>query len=909
MREWFSQLWLRLRTLARRNQLDRDLDDEIAFHLAMREQKLGDPGSARRRFGNATSTKETARELWTFPLLESIWADLRYGARVLRRNPLFAAVAVLSLALGIGANTAVFTLIQAVMLEKLPVPAPNELVILNWSAKQVRDMWESNSFGYQDAKTGEWWRNVFPYGAFESFRNGTDQLSSVFAFTPLNRAAVRIGDRTDLVPGLLASGEYHQGMGARPLVGRLLNPADDKPGAEPVAVLSYRFWEQAFGRDPGVVGRGVTVNGIPVTIIGVTEPAFYGASAGGPVPPPDVTLPLAMTSEVAPRMGDGTLFTNGHAWWLNVMGRLRPGTTMEAAEVQLNGLLDQAVTAAGVEHERLRLHVSEGARGIASLRQSFAERLWTLMAATGLVLLIACTNLATLMLARAAARRGEITLRLAMGAGRWRLIRQLITESLLVSLTAGAAGAVLSYWGCRALLRWLSSGPMEVSLTPNPVVIAFLVALSVLAGVLFGLAPAIRASRVHLVSALKEGAGSVMGPGGRRHGGHLGQGFVVLQVALSLVLIVGAGLFLRTLQNLRNVDLGFRSDGILLFQVDPTLARYDGDRLLNFYRNLLARLAAAPGVVSATASRNRLITGGMSGGPAYVPGATWLEDGRVQAHINDIGARYFDTMGIPVLLGRGVSERDTADAARVVVVNEAFAKEAFPDGSVLGRTIVMWDKDRPPAKIVGVVANAHYTDVRREPPPTVYEPYEQNKWGVGGLNFALRTAGPPEAFVETARAVLREVDPNVPLSDVATQRRVIDDRLRNERLFANLATAFSVLALLLACIGIYGVVAFAVQQRTGEFGIRVALGAGAGNVLWLAIERTVRLVMAGVAAGLVGSYWFTKLLAGRLYGIEANDPATFASAAVVLVLVALAAGLLPASRAARIHPMDALRCE
>lgn len=909
MSEWLSQLRLRLRTLFRRRQLDQDLDDELAFHLAMREEKLGNASGARKAFGSVVATKETTRELWMLPWFESIWSDLCYGVRVLRKNPLFTTVAICSLALAIGANTAVFTLINAVMLEKLPVPSPDELVILNWSSKQRKGIMLNNAFGSRDRETGVDTYNCFDYEAFERFRDRSSQIADVFAFTPLLGAAVRVGAETELVTGLLASGGYYQGLRARPLIGRLLNDADDSFGAEPVAVLSHRFWQESFNGDPQVVGRLTTVNGVPTMIIGVTEPPFYGTSVGGFLRAPDVTLPLATLPEVEPRLGDRSLFQDGHVWWLSVMGRLQPGATTASARTELTALFGQAIAEAQVEAEGMEVKVLPGARGIDSLRQSLSAPLWTLMAATALVLLIACTNLATLMLARATARRSEITVRLAMGAGRWRLIRQLLTESLLLSVTAGVIGAVLSYWGCRALLGWIWRDSLPVSLAPDLRLLGFLVGLSVLAGLLFGLAPAFRASRVHLIPALKEGTGAAFGSGRREHAGRLGQGLIVLQVALSLVLIVGAGLFLRTLQNLRNVDVGFRSDGILLFGIDPTLARYEGDRLLSFYRNLQARLSATPGVLSATSSQLRLMTGGMSGGPAVIPGATWLENSSLQVHVNNVGPRYFDTMGIPIVLGRGPNERDTADAPRAVFINEAVVKEAFREGSPLGKTIHLWGEDEPPAEVVGVVADARYTDVRREPPPTVYAPYEQSRWGVSNLNFAIRTAGPPEAFAGTLRAVVRELDPNLPLMDVATQQRLIDERLRNERMFANLSTAFGVLALLLASIGIYGVVAYAVERRTGEFGIRMALGARTGSILWLVLRRTTLLVMIGVTAGLAGSYWLSKLITGGLYGVEAGDPSVLAGAAVLLLLVALAAGLVPARRAARVHPMEALRCE
>ncbi len=913
--EWIANLRLRLRALWKRRKLDEDLDEELRFHVAMREFELREGGmdageaarSARRRFGNSTGTKEAARELWTFPTLESVWKDLCYGARVLRQNPLFTAVAVLSLALGIGANTSVFTLINAVMLEKLPVPAPEELVIFNWSARTTKDVSQSNSFSGRDPETGRQTWNVFPYSAFPRFRAQSKQLSSVFAFTSLRSAAVRVGDVTEMFPGLLVSGDFYAGMGAKPLVGRLLDDTDDTFGAPAVAVISNQLWRDRFGANPRVIGSLTTVNGIPVTIVGVTQPEFYGPSPGGPVPVPDITLPLALTPEVMPAMGDRSLFLDDHRWWLNVMGRLRAGATIESAQSELDALFTQFLLDAQIESEEMEVVALPGAHGIGAIRMMLSAPLWTLLVATGLVLLIACTNLATLMLSRASARIGEITVRLAMGAGRWRLIRQLLTESLLLSLTGGVLGAAFSYWGCRVLLRWILPGSLPMSLAPDLTVLGFIVGLSVAASILFGLAPAFFSSRVDLVPALN--ARTAIASGRGSHGGRFGQGFIVVQVALSLTLIIGAGLFLRTLRNLRNVDLGFQSDSLLVFTVDPTLTGYEGDRLFVFYRDLLARLSATSGVVSATASENRLVTGSMSGGPVFVPGATWLENGAVQVHVNRIGPHYFETMRIPLLLGRGPDERDTASAPRVVFINEAVANEAFPDSSPLGRTIHLWGADQPPAEIAGVVANAHYTGMREEPPPTVYAPYEQDTRGIARLHFTIRTAGPPEAFAGTARAVVTGLDPDLPVTNIATERQIIDDHLRSERMFASLSTAFGVLALLLASIGIYGVIAYATDRRTGEVGLRMALGAQFGSIVWLMLRRVTLLVVLGVAAGAVAAYWLTQYIAGTLYGIESSDPATFTAAAMLLVLVALIAGFFPARRAARVPPMEALRCE
>jgi predicted permease len=525
----------------------------------------------------------------------------------------------------------------------------------------------------------------------------------------------------------------------------------------------------------------------------------------------------------------------------------------------------------------------------------------------GVVLLIACANVATLLVARGAARRGEVTMRLAMGAGRARICRQLVTEGLLLSLAAGVIGILFSIWGSRALLGWAttSTETLRLPLGLSARVLGFATGLSLVVGVLFSLAPALRASRVDLATALKEGAG---GASRRSHSGRLGQGLIVLQVALSLLLVVGAGLFLRTLGNLRSVDLGLRTQGVLLFGLDPTLNTYSEDRLRSFYRDLLDRLNKTPGVVSATASSNRLLAGWMSGGPLRVPGATWLPRDGIDAHVNGVGPRFFDTMAIPIILGRGPTERDTVSSPRVAFLSQAMAKRAFPNGSPLGRTVTVIGKTE--YVVAGVVADAHYDQVKGDPPLTVYVPYEQPPWArLGSLHFAVRTQGKPEAFAGTVRSLVRELDPNLPLIDVQTQAAVVDDQLRRERLFANLSTAFGGIALLLACIGIYGVVAYSVARRTAEIGIRVALGARYGDVVGLVLRRTLILVAVGVAVGSAGALAVTKFVTSMLYNVKPRDPATFIASAVLLLVTALAAGYLPARRAARIDPMKALRCE
>lgn len=876
--------FLRLKALFRRQKLERDLDDELAFHLAMKAEKLGEQAS----FGNATRIKEICRDLWTFPWIESVWKDLGYGLRVLRRSPLFTAVAVLSLALGIGANTAIFTVVNGMLLEKLPVPEPDRLISLEWSAKEVGGISASEFTDFP---------NVF----FDRIRTDAKELWHVFAFAGLRRVALTLEGRADSVDAMLVSGDYFGGLGVRPAIGRLLAEADDKPSALPAAVISYELWRDVFGRDSRAVGASAKLNGVPLTIVGVTPHSYYGVSATGDLATPAITIPLSLASRIDPRRFDGARFADPAQWWLNLMGRLRPGATIASAQAETGAIFRQTLLDAKIDELAKvglpALHVLPGARGLGDFSARHYRELLSLWSLTGLVLLAACANVATLLLARARTRLGEVAVRQALGASRPRLLRQFLTEGVLLSLAAGVLGMLFSLWASPALLALANTGgyPVRLAMRPGVPVLGFVAGLSILTGILFSLAPALRAGRT----------GNLRSPQRAGDGGW-GQGFIVVQVALSLVLAVSAGLFVRTLQNLRHVNVGFRTEGLLLFGLDPPEALYTTDRRLGLYRKLLARLQATPGVVSASASSNRLLSGGMSFSTVLVPGAERLRKGRLGVALNKIGPQFFETMGIPLLLGRGPSERDAVGAARVAFLNKAMAERAFPGVSPLGRAVVL-GKER--FEIAGVVADARYDRSRKKPPLTLYLPYEQTDWGRKSLDFVVRTYGKPEALTGVARDLVRKIDPNLPLLEVRTQQQVIDEQLMTERVFAGLSTGGGIVALLLACIGIYGVVAYSAARRTAEIGIRMALGARFGDVIVLVLRRTVILIAVGVAAGAAGALAATRLVASILYDVAPRDPATFIGSAALLILTAIAAGYIPARKAARIDPMTALRCE
>ena len=871
----------------------------------MREEKLRAEGlaetdartQARGRFGGVTPIRERCRDLWTFRAVETLWQDVRYGARVLRNSPVFTAMAVISLALGIGANSAVFTLVDALLLQNLPVESPEQLTIIHYAADKTPRVSQRGSEGGFDEKTGRRHLNVFSYPAYQRLRDEAETLSTVFAFARLRDVNLSADGNSRIAQGLLSSGNYFAGLGVQAALGRLIEREDDRPNSEPVAVISFSLWERVFGGDEAVVGKEVAINGAPFTIIGVMPPQFFGVSPGVVL---DIAVPLAAHTMVVPRWAqpDKPLYLAHDIWWLNLMGRLNPGVTMDQAQAELDVIYSQMLEAGKIELRegatRPEMFLLPGRQGLDSLRRRYSRPLWTLFIVVGSVLLIACINLANLLLTRAQTRRKEINLRLTLGAGRRRLIRQLLTESLLLSLLGGTVGIALAHWGSRALLAMVAVTPdaTRVSAWPDSRILGFTVGVTLLTGLLFGLAPAMRASRVNPAPALKEGTAAGWASGRTPRFALLSRGLIVLQVALSLMLVAGAGLFLRSLQNLRNIELGFRTERLLVFGLDPTLSGYGEGRLLNYYREVFRTLESVPGSVGVTACSNRLLRGWTSGSIIDITDGG-PKDRKVRVAINHVGPRFFETMGIPITMGRGPTERDHIQAPRVAFINEALARR-FGDGSPLGRTF-RWSgvDDLPAISIAGVVENAKYDQLRDNIGPTIYVPYEQARWGVGSLDLAVRTSGEPLALVDSVRSALRRIDPGIPMMAVTTQERQIEDRLRTERLFANLSTGFGMLALLLACIGIYGVMAYSVARRTGEIGIRMALGAQHSDVAWLVLRQMLVLLALGTAAGLAGALATTQLVSSMLYGIEANDPVTFAVAAAVMLAVALTAGYLP----------------
>ncbi|MEK6287808.1 MAG: ABC transporter permease [Acidobacteriota bacterium] len=847
----------------------------------------------------------------------SLGQDLRYGLRMLLKSKAFTVIAVLSLALGIGANTALFSLVDAVLLKMLPVKKPNELVLFSWLGGQrglSRGIMGSTK---TDPATGMRTSTSFSYLTFERFRDNNDTLSDVFAFAPLHQLNVSVDGQPEIATGQLVSGGYYPGLGVRATMGRTIAPDDDKAGASPVTVITHRYWQRRFGQDPEAVGKTVNINNVSFTIVGITAPEFMGASQVGWSP--DLSIPFSMQPQVSPHESslNGPWF-----WWLQIMGRMNSGVTTEQAAASFGSIFQQSAQEGWdaalarfppqgqaqnpAPRDVPRLRGASGSQGMTELRSAYSQPLTILMVIVGFVLLIACANVANLLLARAATRQKEIAVRLALGASRWRLVRQLLTESVLLAILGGTAGALFAYWGKDMLLtlRPWGGGELGVDLKIDLRVLGFTFAVSLATGLLFGLAPALRATKVDLTPALKDNARSVTG--GTRS--ILTKSLIIVQVAMSLVLLVGAGLFVRTLRNLQNVDIGFNRENLLLFSVEPGLNGYDRPQMAQLYRRMTERLEAVPGVRSASVSLIPLLSGQAQTRSIDVQGNTSQPTDNNDAKVNTVGAHFFETIEMPILLGRGLSERDEETSPRVAVINQMMARKYFGDENALGRRFGFGGPETSgQIEIIGVARDAKYTDMRSQSEPTIYLPYLQSI--PRHATFIVRTFGDTSAMTAAIRDAVREVDSNLPLFDVKTQSQQADDSLTQERLFATLSGFFGVLALLLACIGLYGVMSYGVARRTNEIGIRMALGASAPRVTRMVMGETMLVVLIGVVIGLGAAVATTRLIASMLFGLAATDALTISFAVLLMVGVAAIAGYLPARRAARVDPMVALRYE
>jgi predicted permease len=912
MRTWW-------RAVTRRADMDAQVDEELRFHIESHAEDLMRGGMAceeamqraRADLGNLTATRENTRQAWGTRWFDEIRGDLRYALRMLEKSPGFTLIAVGSLALGIGANTVIFTAAQHLLLDRLGVPHAEQLRLFEWTEPRdgvVESMWGE----FDDLQQGGEDSTSFSYPVYQQMRRENRSLAAIFAFKNFGRMMATVDSRPEAVNVEMVSGNYYATLGVKPQLGRGIEESDDGAvGSGPVVTISDAYWAQQFGRSRDVIGKTILVNAKPMTIVGVNPRGFTGAYSAQKSP--DIFLPFSMEPIVAPeQLSDGkeNLLENRRIWWVLVMGRLKPGVPTATANAALNVTLQAAVRATmAVEKDSQipRLALKDGSRGQNPNADDLIKPVTVLMGLAGFVLLLACANLANLLLARAGARQREMSVRLALGAGRGRILRQVMTESLLLSMTGGVAGLMLAWAVRNAIPRLLSNAwnPPAFTARFSWPIFLFAAVISLLTGLIFGLAPAWHATRVQVSNGLKDSGQTVT----HRRRGMAGKAIVVVQIALSMLLVVGAGLFVQTLVRLGRAPLGFQPHHVLLFSLQLPGAKYPGPASLRLLRQIEDRLATVPGARSVTLTTVPLISGSASNLTFVPEGLHYERDKRPAVLENTVGDDFFGTFGIPIVAGRGFNESDTATSRKVIIVNQSVVKKFFPNRNPIG-TMVEAGWNRPyPVEIVGVCADAKYYSVRESMQPTAYMPYAQRTGGLTQPNFAIATSLPGETILPSVRDAVASVDRTLPVLDVRTQDEQIAASLQQPRIFADLAAGFGVLALVLACIGIYGIMAYTVSQRTNEIGIRMALGAEPGLVVRMILGEASWITLIGVVTGMAGAQALGRVIASMLYGVKAWDPTTLIAAAVLLIVVALGAGWIPALRAAGVDPMKALRHE
>ena len=888
MREIPRRLW----SLVHRGRLDRELNEEIATHLAMQEEEFRRQGmnpaeahqAALREFGGVAQTTETYRERRGIPWLESAAQDVRYGLRGLRRNPALAVAAVLSLALGIGANTAIFSLFHALMLRMLPVARPDQLVNLY--------------------RTGGWGKGYCSYPLYLEVAARSDLFHGVIARTGVERVRFtpRPGDHEQFAWREYVSGNYFQVLGIAPALGRLFTEDDNRvPGGHPLAVLSYDLWQNRYGGDSRILGATVLADDRPLTVIGVAAPGFHGVEVEHRA---DLWVP-AMMADLPVR--------SANYWWVWIMARVRPDVTRTQVAAAVDVLMARHLAVlypqrydAAFRKRALgqRLEVRDAGVGISQLREEFSRPLQVLMIAVWLVLLAACANVANLLLARGAARRRETALRFSLGATRARLVRQSLTESSVLGLAGATVGIGLAIWGTRLILRFLPEGFGVLDTSPEPVVLAFTLGISALSVILFGLIPALRSTAINPAVGLR-GAALL---GGERP--ILRRCLVVAQVALSAVLVVLAGLFAHSLFELRTVDLGFESRNVISFSLGLPRSLQKDARAVT--RQVVQRLETLPGIASVSYGFPGPFLMGTSSASIRVPGSEQTAQEPKDVETGQVAARYFETIGTRVVLGREFDRKDTEESRKVAVVNEAFVRQFFPGEKHPDARTLSFDDSKPEGGestwIVGVVADIRHAGIRKEARPTVYTPIDQGG-NNGSATIVVRTLVPATALLGSLDRELPKVGRAIVVSDFGTLRQHIDDSIFEQRLLAIIGGFFGALALLLAAVGLYGVIAYGTALRTAEIGVRIALGAQRRQVLWTILGDASVLVCAGLAIGLFAAMGAARAVRSLLFGIQPADPAAFVVTALVLAAAGLAATLPPARRATRLDPMRALRHE
>jgi predicted permease len=911
-----------LRSLLHRRRLEQNMDEELRFHLEARTADLRREGlsqqeatrQARLEFGPVATHKDEMRNSLNLRWVDDLWCDIRYAARILRKSPGFTAIAVGSLALAIGANTTIFSIANEMLYERLGVPHSEQLRLFMLTGD--RNVAIHSNWGDWNSLPGG--RNIsssFTFPIYQQLRKDNQVLQDIFAFKDIGRVNVTVDRGARAVQLELVSGNYYEQLQVTPVLGRAILSSDDTvPGAGAVAVISDGFWQQSFGRSPNVIGKVINVNTIPVTIIGVNPRGFTGAKSVQSSP--ELFMPLSMIPLLHAEFAGGPFLSNPRVFWLQVMARTKPEIPVAQAQIALNLTLNAAVrstmTTLKKDDTMPELNLDDGSRGLNYAARAFAKPLYVLLALVGFVLLLACANIANLMLARACAREREMSVRLALGAGRSRILRQVLTESLMISFMGGAVGLFFYFMGRSALPRLFINAweQPDLVLPFHWRVYAFTTALTILTGVFFGLAPAWSATKAEIGTALKKAGKTAT----KHRKAWSGKAIVAFQIALSTMLVVGSALFIRTLINLNSIDPGFRADQLLLFDISPPSKQYPEPKDVALHVRLEEALRSVPGVQSVALTDNPLVANSVSTSGFIIQGAPKVErkrgDHSGNASLADVGHDFLSVMGIPVIAGRAFTAQDVNSRRRVAVVNQTLARQFFPHDNPIGKLFATDDgpENQEWIEIVGVVGDTRYSSLKEESPAVHFDLFNQLH-SIGGATYAIRTQVPPEAITPSLRAAVQKIDRDLPLMDIRTQRQQIDATTQQERVFASLTAGFGLLALALACVGIYGVMAYTVSQRTSEIGIRLALGAERAQVRGMVLREAGWLAGFGVVAGLAIALGLAQLVKSMLYGLGAADPASFAGAGCLLLGVALIAAWIPALRASRVEPMEALRHE